>query len=89
MADVYFLAPYSAITGSLDAIKLPVNIFLLCIAAALVPTFVWWMHKQEIAGRPALIPNSMWRNRAFSCICIMVILAWAALQCIELFLSLL
>jgi hypothetical protein len=69
--------------------KLPVNIFLLLVAVALVPTFAWWMHRQSQAGRPALIPNAMWRNRAFTAICIMVILAWASLQCIELFLSLL
>jgi MFS family permease len=52
-----------------------------------MPVFVWWMSYQERHGRPALIPNGFWLNIAFTSICIMVVLAWAALQCFELFLS--
>jgi hypothetical protein len=76
-------------SSDLDAISRPVNVFLLCLAVALIPMFPLRMKTQETHGRPMLIPNSIWRNRSFTSICIMVIFAWAALQCVELFLSLL
>ncbi|ELR04764.1 hypothetical protein GMDG_06992 [Pseudogymnoascus destructans 20631-21] len=68
--------------------KHPVNIVLLCLAALLIPMFAFWMNLQEKHGRPALVPNSMWRNKAFTCMCLMVVLIWATLQCMRMFLSL-
>lgn len=67
----------------------PQNITLLCIAVLEIPAFVVWMHRQKSLGRPALIPNSLWKNAAFTAICIMVLLSWAVVQSMEWFLSLL
>ncbi|KFY75986.1 hypothetical protein V498_09796 [Pseudogymnoascus sp. VKM F-4517 (FW-2822)] len=71
---------FAAISGDLMAIKQPANIVLLCLAALLIPIFAFWMNLQEKHGRPALVPNSMWRNKAFTCMCLMVVLIWATLQ---------
>ncbi|OBT88609.1 hypothetical protein VE02_04033 [Pseudogymnoascus sp. 03VT05] len=79
---------FAAISGDLKAIEHPANIALLCLAALLIPMFAFWMNLQEKHGRPALVPNSMWRNKAFTCMCLMVVLIWATLQCMRLFLSL-
>lgn len=70
-------------------IRQPRNICLLCLSLALVPTFVFWMRRQERMQRPALIPNSIWKNAAFTSICIMVLLSTAVINCMELFCSLL
>jgi nitrate/nitrite transporter NarK len=45
--------------------------------------FVFWMSHQEARGRPAIIPNSLWRNKMFSCICINVFLIWSAFNAFE------
>ncbi|KAL5352327.1 hypothetical protein ACLOAV_002274 [Pseudogymnoascus australis] len=79
---------FAAISGDLMAIKQPANIALLCLAALLIPMFAFWMNLQEKHGCPALVPNSMWHNKAFTCMCLMVVLIWATLQCMRLFLSL-
>jgi hypothetical protein len=78
-----------AMTASLSNIRKTSNIVLLCFAAALIPAFIFWMNRQERLGKPALIPNSLWKNSAFSTICIMVLLSWAVLNAMEYFLSLL
>ncbi|KFX98275.1 hypothetical protein V490_02376 [Pseudogymnoascus sp. VKM F-3557] len=62
---------FAAISGDLKAIEQPATIVLLCLAAILMPMFAFWMNLQEKHGRPALIPNSMWRNKAFTCMCLM------------------
>ncbi|KAI4593846.1 hypothetical protein KJ359_008887 [Pestalotiopsis sp. 9143b] len=64
------------------------NIAMLCIAAALGPVFVWWQDRQVKLGRPALIPNSLWRQTKFSCICASVLLIWGAFNSFEQFMSL-
>lgn len=76
-------------TASLSNIRKPSNITLLCFAAALVPAFIFWMNRQEKLGKPALIPNSLWKNSAFSTICVMVLLSWAVMNAMEYFFSLL
>ncbi|KAK4692780.1 hypothetical protein P7C71_g4493, partial [Lecanoromycetidae sp. Uapishka_2] len=48
-----------------------------------MPTFVLWVHRQEQSGRPALIPNSLWRNREFTCVCINVFLIWGSFNAFE------
>lgn len=65
-----------------------VNIILLCLSLVLIPAFITWMHRQEKLGKPALIPNSIWKNPAFSSVCIMVLLSTAVMNCMELFCSL-
>lgn len=64
------------------------NITMLCIAAVLGPVFVWWQDRQVRLGRPALIPNSLWRQTKFSCICASVLLIWGAFNSFEQFMSL-
>ncbi|TEA11310.1 Drug resistance protein [Colletotrichum sidae] len=69
-------------------VREPTQIVLLSIAGALVPTFAWWMWRQEKLGKPALIPNSLWKTAAFSSICGMVFLTWAMIQSLEYVFSL-
>jgi hypothetical protein len=69
-------------------IQRPANIGLLCLSIVAVPIFVLWMKRQERAGRPALIPNSIWKNTAFSSVCIMIMLSIAVMNSMELFCSL-
>ena len=76
-------------SGNLSNILRPANILLFLIAIATIPLFVLWMHAQEARGKPALIPNSLWKNSTFSAICAMVLLSWATLQSLEWFISLL
>ena len=64
------------------------NIVLLSLSLALVPAFIFWVGRQERLSRPALIPNSLWENVAFSSICVMLLLSWSALNAVEWFCSL-
>ncbi|GIJ84923.1 hypothetical protein Asppvi_003778 [Aspergillus pseudoviridinutans] len=73
----------AALTGSPSAIRLPQNITLLVLAAVLLIAFVLWVGRQERLNRPALIPNSLWKNKVFSCICINVFCIWAAFNAFE------
>lgn len=50
---------------------------------ALIPTFIVWVGRQEKLGRPAVIPNSLWRDRIFTCICIGVFTTWGIFNGIE------
>lgn len=72
-----------AITGSPRSIKQPKNIVLLVLSLALMLGFILWAGRQERLGRPALIPNSLWGHKAFSCICINVFCIWAAFNAFE------
>jgi hypothetical protein len=36
------------------------------------------MHRQEKRGKPAIIPNSIWKNNAFTTSCLAVFLTWGA-----------
>lgn len=76
------------ITGDLSSIGKASNIALLCIAMVMAPTFVFWMKHQEVNGKPALIPNSLWKKSAFASICAMVLLVWAVLNSMEVIFSL-
>ncbi len=51
------------ITSSSSTIHHPQNTAILAIAGVLMPSFVVWVGRQERLGRPAIIPNSIWRNR--------------------------
>jgi hypothetical protein len=80
---------FRVITGSAHNIKEPANIAILTIALLLFPTFVWWMHRQEQRGKPAIIPNSIWKNSAFTTSCIAVFLTWGAFNPLGYFTTLL
>ncbi|KAF1361540.1 integral membrane protein, partial [Lizonia empirigonia] len=64
------------------------QIALLSIGVACLPSFVFWVRRQEQRGKPALIPNSLWKDLAFSSICIMVFLTWAIVHSLEYLFSL-
>jgi nitrate/nitrite transporter NarK len=74
---------YSNITGNTANIREPLVIALLTIGLALIPTFIFWVGRQEGLGRPAIIPNSLWRNRVFTCICLSVFLTWGFFNAVE------
>jgi MFS family permease len=81
----YVLATLSA---SIENIKKATSITLLVLSLLLAAAFMAWMHRQEKASKPALIPNSIWKKRAFTTICLMVLLSTAVMNCMELFSSL-
>lgn len=64
------------------------TIALLAIAVALIPCFILWVGRQEKLGRPAIIPNSLWRNRIFSVICVGVLVTWGVFNALESYLTL-
>jgi nitrate/nitrite transporter NarK len=53
----------------------------------LLVAFVLWVGRQERLNRPALIPNSLWRHKVFSCICFNVFCIWAAFNAFEQYLN--
>jgi Na+/melibiose symporter-like transporter len=55
----------------------------LLVGVALVPAFILWVGRQEKLGRPAVIPNSLWRNRVFTAICINVFITWGTFNAAE------
>ncbi|KAG7054308.1 integral membrane protein [Colletotrichum scovillei] len=61
----------------------PLNIVLLGTGVALLPVYVFWMHHQKLRGRPALIPNELWKNEPFTSVCFTVFLVWGALNASE------
>ena len=79
----------AALSADIDSMSSAVNISLLCLGVALIPVFIFWMHRQEKLRKPALIPNRLWKNAAFSSVCVMVVLSNAVINCMELFTSLL
>ena len=89
LSQLLLISISRSLTEDLDNIKRGMDIAFLCIAVALIPLFVFWMNRQENLGRPALIPNRLWRNVAFTSISLTVLLSWAVCQSMELFFSLL
>lgn len=77
------------LTGDMSKVRRPENIILICIAGFSVIGFVFWMSYRERTGRVPLIPNSLWGNKAFTAVCIMVMLGYGVLNGVEYFLSLL
>ncbi|KAG8533994.1 uncharacterized protein KY384_000836 [Bacidia gigantensis] len=75
-------------TSDVREIRRPAHVAMLTISLALVPAFAFWVGRQERLGKPALIPNSIWKNKAFTSICLMVLLAFGVMQTMELFVSL-
>ncbi|ORX35560.1 putative MFS transporter [Kockovaella imperatae] len=81
----YLLATLST---DVTQIKRPESIALLCLAVVSLPLFLTWVHHQVQRGRPALIPNSFWKNLTFTTICGTIVLSFAVLNSLELFASL-
>ena len=82
---LYVLA---TITTSYMSIGHAQSIALLVLSLALLATFPAWMNYQTKNGRPALIPNSLWRKASFTSICVSVFFCWASLNGIEYFTTL-
>lgn len=79
----------SMITSDVVYISHPANAVLLGFSLALVPAFIFWVRRQERLQKPALVPNSIWKNQPFTTACLMVLLSFAVMQSMELFVSLL
>lgn len=79
---------FAILTGDLYNIKRPENIALLLLSGCASVGFVFWMSYREKSGRTPLIPNSLWRNKSFSIICVLVLLSYAVLNSLEYFISL-
>ncbi|WQF81085.1 Putative major facilitator superfamily, MFS transporter superfamily [Colletotrichum destructivum] len=73
----------AVITDSTHEMEKAENIALLVISASLAGAFVAWVERQERLGRPAIIPNSLWKNRSFSSICLSVFMVWGAFNATE------
>lgn len=76
------------VTAAVSNLRAPPNITLLCVALVLLPAFVLWVGRQERLMRPAIIPNSLWKNTVFTCICITVFLTWAVFNVTQYLLTL-
>lgn len=70
-------------TGNTADIRDPRTIALLATGLALIPAFIVWVGRQERLDRPAIIPNSLWRNRVFTAICLNVFLTWGLFNAVE------
>lgn len=81
----YFLA---VLSSNVYKIRSADTIVFLCLGVISLPFFVGWMHRQVRGGKPALIPNSFWRNTSFSSICATIAMSFAVLNSLELFASL-
>ena len=64
------------------------SIVLLSLSIAMLAAFPIFMDFQVRRGKPALIPNKLWRNAAFTTICVAVFFCWASLNAIEYFTTL-
>jgi MFS family permease len=64
------------------------NIALLSLSVVLIAAFPWWMRFQVRRGKPALIPNKVWKNWAFTSVCVAIFLCYAAMTAIEYFTTL-
>ncbi|CAM1504558.1 Fc.00g021490.m01.CDS01 [Cosmosporella sp. VM-42] len=82
---LYVLAMTSSSYKRLDE---PANISILTVSLVMLVAFPFWMDYQTKRGKPALIPNSLWRNQSFTSVCIAVFLCWASLNGIEYFTTL-
>lgn len=75
-------------TSSYRSIKSVPSIVLLVVSISLLIAFPWWTKHQTVKGGPALIPNGLWRNAAFTSICLAVFFSWASMNGIEYFTTL-
>ncbi|KAL8646511.1 MAG: hypothetical protein Q9226_006821 [Calogaya cf. arnoldii] len=64
------------------------NIVLFTIALILLIVFPIYMRFQVRRGKPAIIPNKLWRNVPFTATCIAVFFCWAAFNAFQYFATL-
>ena len=86
------LIPFGRVLSADSAsIERPNAIALLVTSVVLMVAFPFWIRRQEKGGgrgRPALIPNSIWKNQAFTSVCVTVLLSNGVLNSMELYSSL-
>ena len=85
---IYLHVWFRILSADLSAFKKPVTIALFSVSIVLLIAFPFQMRRREQAGQPALVPNSLWNNVAFTTTCIMVTLSYGVLSSMELFSSL-
>ncbi|KAI0130241.1 major facilitator superfamily domain-containing protein [Xylariales sp. AK1849] len=78
----------AAVTVDTSSIRLPSNIVMLALAALLFPIFGMWVQRQENRNRPALIPNTLWRNSVFVSMSALSFLSWATVTANQYFMAL-
>ncbi|KAL8786850.1 MAG: hypothetical protein Q9195_008043 [Heterodermia aff. obscurata] len=61
------------------------NIVLLVVSVLGLIAFPFYMNYRERHRKPAIIPNRLWRNAAFTSICIAVFFCWAAFNAFQYF----
>lgn len=64
------------------------NIVLLVLSIVLLAVFPLYMSFQVRRQKPAIIPNKLWRNAAFTTTCIAVFFCWASLNALQYFTAL-
>ena len=79
---------FAMITSSTSTIRHPSNIAILAVAGVLMPSFVFWVGRQERLGKAAIIPNSIWRKTDFTSICLTVFLCCAQFNAFSYFVTL-
>lgn len=75
-------------TSDNRSISQPATLALLAASLLLLAAFPLWMDHQVRHKRPALIPNRLWRQPAFTASCLGVFFCWASLNGIEYFTTL-
>ncbi|KAL4863704.1 major facilitator superfamily domain-containing protein [Aspergillus spectabilis] len=78
----------SAICAHPTSISRAENISFLVLSFILIVAFITWEHLQEKHGRPALIPNSIWKNPTFTSTCLLGFFGWATTATNQYFLAL-
>ncbi|KAL7917537.1 MFS general substrate transporter [Trichoderma austrokoningii] len=69
-------------------ITIPGNIAALTAGVLLIPSFALWQRRQEKWEKPTSIPNSLWNNRTFTTVCLMIMFSNAVINAMEFFCSL-
>lgn len=64
------------------------NYVLLIVSIILLAVFPLYMSFQERRQKPAIIPNKLWRNAAFTTTCLAVFFCWASLNATQYFATL-
>ncbi|KAI8671848.1 MFS domain-containing protein [Fusarium keratoplasticum] len=82
------LSSLNFLSADVETIRQPGSIAMLCLSTIAFLAFVGWVHRQDEAKKPALIPNSIWKNATFFSICVTIALSFAVLNSMELFCSL-
>ncbi|KAK7408825.1 hypothetical protein QQX98_009011 [Neonectria punicea] len=79
---------FAILSADVTRVNEPLSIIILSFSPVILLAFIGWMHHRVQKGRPALIPNSLWKNATFSGICATIALSSAVINPMELFCSL-